>query len=627
MRFRYDIGVLRAIAVISVLLFHFRVPFFEGGFAGVDVFFVISGFLMTKIILTKFDDESFKLIEFYKKRIKRIIPVLLVVVVIVLLFSTFFFFNSDLRQNSKNAFVSSIFISNIFYWLFSGYFDPESQNNIFLHSWSLSVEWQFYMIYPLMLICVRKLYLKNRNIFKIILLLFTLLSLIFCLWIVLIDNNFAFYMIPSRAWEMTLGGLAFLYSEQLKEFTSALFSKLLVVFGYVTILCCNILLNESFLWPSAYALIPTLATFFILTYDLEFRFLKNRFIQFFGDISYSLYLWHWPVFIAFKYFGLLSWESVIIMCLISTVLAFLTFKYVESNKKISNTKFVFITIPVILIFSGIVFKYPNNYITKNYKVYSKELTTIGNFTYDYANKSRLNQYNSCNCFLTSNADYKIYDQEQCFNVSNSKKNILLLGDSHAAQFSYSMRKKLSSNYNLLEVSAGFTMPFKDPKGRKESVSLINEFYNNFMTSASGEIDMAFISVHWLSYNRGSVDYTKEELRENILSLIEYLEAKNIKTYILGQSEVYSLEFPRVVVINKVFNEPYVDYLKEGVFEMNEYLRSFIPKKNFVDIYNLNQIDKFDDLKDMPYMMDDNHFTIYGSDQIVDILLENYIDRK
>ena len=95
MRFRYDIGVLRAIAVISVLLFHFRVPFFEGGFAGVDVFFVISGFLMTKIILTKFDNESFNLIEFYNKRIKRIIPVLLVVVLIVLLFSTFFFFNSE----------------------------------------------------------------------------------------------------------------------------------------------------------------------------------------------------------------------------------------------------------------------------------------------------------------------------------------------------------------------------------------------------------------------------------------------------------------------------------------------------------------------------------------------------
>lgn len=623
MRFRYDIGVLRAIAVLSVLLFHFRVPSFEGGFTGVDVFFVISGFLMTKIILSSFDKNNFSLLSFYNKRVKRIIPVLLVVVLIVLVFSVFFFFNSDLRQNSKNAFFSSIFLSNIFYWLFSGYFDPESQNNIFLHSWSLSVEWQFYMIYPLLLIGVRKAYLKSKSMFSSALLIFTLLSFGFCLWIVVKDSDFAFYMIPSRAWEMTLGGLAFLYSDKLKRITNSLWSNVIVLLSYVVILLCNFVMNESILWPSSYTLVPTIATFLILTYDLEYGLLKNNVLQFFGNISYSLYLWHWPVFIGFKYFGFLNWKSVILMTIISTLLAFLTFKYVESNKKFSNSKFVFITIPIILLFSGIIFKYPNNYVTQNFKVYSNELTEIGNFTYDYANDNRLKQYNSCNCFLTSNSDYKIYNPEKCFKISTDNKNILLLGDSHSAQFSYSMRNKLPENYNLLEVSAGFTMPFKNPKGRKESVDLINSFYNDFMSDKEVEIDYAFVSVHWLSHNRGSVNYSREELKENILELIKFLEDRNIKTYILGQSEVYSLEFPRIVVINKLFGNPYSDYFDVDSYEINEYLKTFIPQKNFVDIQNLNDVNKFDDNTDMPYMMDDNHFTIYGSDQIVDFLLEKY----
>src|SRR5690606_37206548 len=285
MKFRYDIGLLRAIAVLSVLLFHFRVPYFEGGFTGVDVFFVISGFLMTKIILSGFDNNSFDLIDFYNRRVKRIIPVLLVVIAVVLLFSVFFFFNADLRQNSKNAIVSTIFVSNIFYWLYSGYFDPTSQNNIFLHSWSLSVEWQFYMIYPIMLMMARKVYSKNKARFTNLLLGFTGLSFLLCLVVVIRDQDFAFYMIPTRAWEMTLGGLAFLYSTKLKKETPLIIAKALVILGYCTILACNPLMSESLLWPSAYSLIPTVATFLILVYDLEFKFIESKFFQFFGDIS------------------------------------------------------------------------------------------------------------------------------------------------------------------------------------------------------------------------------------------------------------------------------------------------------------------------------------------------------
>lgn len=621
MKFRYDIGILRAIAVLSVVLFHFRVPFFEGGFVGVDVFFVISGFLMTKIILSGFDKKAFKLLEFYNKRVKRIIPPLLVAAIFILLFSTFFFFNSDLKQNSKNVFVSIIFISNIFYWLFSGYFDPESQNNIFLHSWSLSVEWQFYMIYPVLLLLVRKIYLKNLKLFTTLLLAFTAISFLLCIVIITQDANFAFYMIPTRAWEMTLGGLAFLYGFKVKEKSNPKIANLLVIFSYVLILVCNFTMNEHILWPSFYALIPTIATFVILSCNIEYSFIRNKILQFFGDISYSLYLWHWPVFITFKYFGFLDWTSVILMMIISTVLAYLSYKLVESNKRIANPKFVLISIPILLIISGFLFKYPDNIITERYKVYSDDMTTIGNFTFDYAKKHRLKQYNSCNCFLTSNSEYSVYDQEKCFTIDPNKKNILLLGDSHSAQLSHSFRTRLPENTNLLEVSAGFTMPFHNPSGRKESVQLIDKFYNEFLPESNQQIDFAVISAHWMAHNRGNVTYSIEELKENILETINLLEQQGIAVYVIGQSEVYTLEFPRIVVINKLFNKSYAEFLDNDAQEMNTYLKSFIPTNKFIDTYSLKNTNKFDAKTNTPYMMDDNHYTIFGANQIVDLILK------
>ena len=135
--FRYDIGALRALSVLSVVLYHFKVPFFSGGFMGVDVFFVISGFLMSKIILEGFSKENFSLKIFYYKRIYRIFPALIVLLLFILLLSNIFFFASDSRLNAKYSFLSLFFISNLYYWLYINYFELASQANILLHTWSL----------------------------------------------------------------------------------------------------------------------------------------------------------------------------------------------------------------------------------------------------------------------------------------------------------------------------------------------------------------------------------------------------------------------------------------------------------------------------------------------------------
>jgi peptidoglycan/LPS O-acetylase OafA/YrhL len=241
--FRYDFGFLRGIAVISVLIFHFNVPFFDGGFLGVDIFFLISGYLMTKIVLNGFSRYNFSLKEFYFKRIRRIFPVLIIVGFAILLISISHFLIEDAAQNAKNVVLSIMFISNIYYWLYTGYFYFASQADIFLHSWSLSVEWQFYLIYPFLLLVVNRLYLNNRKVFNSEFLGFTLISLMLYLSFTQFDNSLAFYMFPTRAWEMTIGRIAFL---ELNNFLNMAFYFVILTF---TIISC-IYLAKIFKKPS-----------------------------------------------------------------------------------------------------------------------------------------------------------------------------------------------------------------------------------------------------------------------------------------------------------------------------------------------------------------------------------------
>ena len=176
--FRYDINGLRAIAVIAVVLFHFNASWMPGGFAGVDVFFVISGFLMTGIIFRGIEQENFSILKFYVARANRIIPALAVLCLILLIFGWFYLTPLDYKSLGKHAATSVSFLSNIVYWRESGYFDAASHEKWLLHTWSLSVEWQFYIIYPLILVAMRKF--MSIKTMKYLLLVGTILGFIFC---------------------------------------------------------------------------------------------------------------------------------------------------------------------------------------------------------------------------------------------------------------------------------------------------------------------------------------------------------------------------------------------------------------------------------------------------------------
>lgn len=347
MDFRKDINGLRAFAVIAVVVFHFNSSWLPGGFAGVDVFFVISGYLMTKIIVTGLQNTTFSFLSFYTSRAKRIIPALAFASLVLMLFGWFFLSAVDYTTLSKHAMASLGFFSNLYYLSEAGYFDESSSSKWLLHTWSLSVEWQFYLIYPIMLSALYA-YLSFDWVRKTVVLAFVL-SFVFCVYLTINSPDAAFYILPTRAWEMILGGLAFLYPISLGD----RYKKPLEVLGITLILGSYFLVSENESWPGFLAMVPVIGAYFvILANNANSRITAGAVLQFFGKTSYSIYLWHWPILLGLLYFGFDSSYSLVSGMLLSIVAGYLSFSLIESK---SSFKLTSVSIHKILLFPPFVF--------------------------------------------------------------------------------------------------------------------------------------------------------------------------------------------------------------------------------------------------------------------------------
>ena len=301
LEFRKDINGLRAYAVLGVLLFHFNAVGAPGGYAGVDVFFVISGFLMTAIILPKVEAGRFSLSGFYLARTRRILPALLVLCVAALGFGWFWLAPYLYESLGKNAGASLLFISNFTYNRAGGYFAAPAHDNWLLHTWSLSVEWQFYLLYPLLLLVLAK-YSRGSLVFmRAALFLMLLASLAFAVYLTNVKPTSAFFMLPSRAWELLAGSLAFLYVghalSKKSRFTVEIIGMLCIAVAFITF-------DSKTPWPGYHALLPVLGTVLIvLAARQDSLWTCNPVAQHIGRWSYSIYLWHWPLVVGLGYFG------------------------------------------------------------------------------------------------------------------------------------------------------------------------------------------------------------------------------------------------------------------------------------------------------------------------------------
>jgi peptidoglycan/LPS O-acetylase OafA/YrhL len=298
--FRNDINALRAWAVMSVVFYHFAVPGFSGGFVGVDVFFVISGFLMTGIISGGLEKNKFSFIEFYFARLRRILPGLTVLCGVLLVIGWFLLAPDDYVKMAEHVRDSLLFSSNDTFRKEAGYFDALSHDKWLLHTWSLSVEWQFYILLPLILKLSWSIR-KNSKLILIALLIIGICSFVACVIKTGSDAAKAFYMLKFRCWEMVFGGIVYFIT--LSNYSTTRLSKLFFYIGMILVVFSFAFISGEDAWPGYLSLVPvTGAALVIYASNQDVFFNRLSFVQWVGTRSYSIYLWHWPVVVLLAYF-------------------------------------------------------------------------------------------------------------------------------------------------------------------------------------------------------------------------------------------------------------------------------------------------------------------------------------
>lgn len=286
--------------MVAVVLYHFAVPGFSGGFVGVDVFFVISGFLMTGIIVSGLERGTFSLSSFYLARAGRIVPALLVLCATLLLLGWSWLANTDYQILATHAVTALAFVSNFKFWKEAGYFDAASHDKWLLHTWSLSVEWQFYILLPLGCLLVWRW--LGRRALQWALLALGIGSMLFSFYASKQWPGTAFYLLPARIWEMLAGGLVWWLTRQHRVNTRL--SRLLEGLGLLLIALAIALFDASLAWPGPAALVPVVGAMLVLGAQRDASpWTANPVSRRVGASSYSLYLWHWPLVVALVYAG------------------------------------------------------------------------------------------------------------------------------------------------------------------------------------------------------------------------------------------------------------------------------------------------------------------------------------
>lgn len=362
MHYRKEIDGLRAIAIIPVLWIHAGFPYLTGGFIGVDVFFVISGFLITSILLKELENKNFSIGNFYERRARRILPALITVIIFTSIVAPFISSHPKFLEDYGTSVISTmLFASNIFFWQTSGYFGSVSELSPMLHTWSLAVEEQFYIFFPILLALT---YPYGKKVLIGALIAVSLSSLFIAEWGASNYSVANFYLLPSRAWELFAGALAamLIRSDKIKVLRNG-YSTLLSLIGLTQIFSSYFLFSPSTSHPSLFTLAPITGTVFVLLFSTEQgpigKFLSSKIMAFIGVMSYGLYLWHQPILALMKrkYSLHLSLGEAIFSIIVTFLLSYLTWKFVETplrNRKKYSVPFtvklsVFSAVVVLLV--------------------------------------------------------------------------------------------------------------------------------------------------------------------------------------------------------------------------------------------------------------------------------------
>ena len=636
--YKPHIDGLRALAVLPVIFFHAGFDYFKGGFIGVDIFFVISGYLITNIIIKDLSKKKFSLQNFYLRRARRILPALLFITLISILFATIFLPDKELKFVSKQAISVVLFVSNFFFWKNTGYFDPNSELQPLLHTWSLGVEEQFYILFPIFLILVWNFF-RKKLIFFLLIIIFLSLFLSQAggnFKLQNISNQYPFLILPfeffwqagsanfylpfGRAWELLTGSLLSIYLSKNKiddKKTNNIFS----IFGIFLIIISIITFSDNLQYPSIFTIMPVFGTILLIVFStkstLSFKLFSYKPLVFFGLISFSLYLWHQPLFAFSRIYSginLLLYQKILII-LLTISLSIFTWKYIEkpfrdqkilNNKKtviILLSKSLFIILLSLLIFFSKIKSFqepiPNN-ILKTFQISNSE-----------------------NCF---DLDYAHLDKKKWFcEIGDESKKIsfVIIGDSHALALkdAFNESGKIKNKKGILTGFSGcpglLGINSIRPDRNIKNCKLLNEKLLKFIKDS--KIKQLFLVSRWSYYTVGNYarnnfnfvaredklfsnkEISKKSIVSGIEKTVEEYEKLNVEVIFVHQTpdQIYEPRFAYQRSLNqntkkidlKKLNSFGVDYKKH--FNHQKYFRENL--KNVKNSYSNVKEMHFDDI--------------------------------
>lgn len=437
MKYRSEIDGLRALAVIPVILFHAGFSSFSGGFVGVDIFFVISGYLITSIIIKEIQVENFSISYFYERRARRILPALFFITFCTIPFAWLLLPPQYMEEYALSIIGVIFFVSNFFFWRSSGYFSSESELQPLLHTWSLAVEEQFYILFPLFLTFTWRF---GKKIVLAMLLLIFIFSITLADWASVHQPTFDFFLLPTRGWELLIGSFIAFYLNHAKSYDLPKYvNEILCFLGLFLIIYSIIFFDYMTPFPGRYALVPTIGTAMIILFSQSTYFFKSllsgKFIVGIGLISYSAYLLHQPMlaFARHSQINELSEFSLIIICLMVFPIAYLIWKYIETPfrkaDRIQLKKIIYLSsLSSILLFTfGLSGKFSSGYFERLSPNQIKLINSI----------SSSPKRNECH---TSGSNF--LPPSQACQYPKQDGTWAVFGDSHGVEIAYELSKKL-----------------------------------------------------------------------------------------------------------------------------------------------------------------------------------------
>jgi len=573
MQYRREIDGLRALAVLPVILFHADIKLFSGGFVGVDVFFVLSGYLITRLIVNEIDIGQFSITGFYERRARRILPALFFVMACSLPFAWILLLPSDFVDFSQSVVANPLFIANFLFWMERGYFGVASELKPLIHTWSLSVEEQFYVLFPLVFVFAWK-----KTFFLYSLLTIAILGSLTASYLITnLHFDTAFFLLPTRAWELLIGtSAALLLRKKIPPLkANKTINDILSFLGLSLIIVAVLFFNNSTPFPGLYALIPATGTWLVIVFTERSHYAKSflgtPILVFLGLISYSAYLWHQPIFSFYEHSGITLSGPILYLGLglLSIFLGFLSWKYVEQpfrNRSYLTRSTIFklsIGCSAIFIALGSIGYFMNGFPTRYGTEDRKLLTQFIDVT-DYTQR----RFDSLE--LNKFSEYE-------------KPNLLIIGDSFAKDVVNAVYENgLDTRYEISTVQINsecgnlfldFEFTENIPEKNRARCDFLDSYESPAVRDLLGKSDEIWLASSWKPW-------VAELLPESVNNLRVTFEKP---LYVFGPKNFGAISQKSMLDIPVDQRDTFTQVPSPDVVELNNSLKNSLPDHVFVNV--------------------------------------------